>query len=82
MVGRQIARAQLPNKRLLQAADSDRFRFDARPSPALFPHGGSGPIISALVFDAAAEAQVVGLTSCCNQRCKLRTFGGSNAHQG
>jgi hypothetical protein len=47
------------NKRLLQAADVRRFCFDARSSPALFPHGGSGPIVSSLVFDAAAEAQVV-----------------------
>jgi hypothetical protein len=49
----------LPNKRLLQAAYVQRFRFDAGSSPALFPHGGSGPIVSSLAFDAAAEAQVV-----------------------
>src|SRR5690606_89997 len=46
---------RLANKRLLQAA----FRFDARSSPALFPNGGSGPIVSLLAFDAAAEAQGV-----------------------
>ncbi len=50
------------NKRLLQAAYVRRFRFDARSWPALFPHEGSGPIVSSAAFDAAAEAQVVGLT--------------------
>ncbi len=30
--------------------------------PALFPLRGSGPIVSSLAFDAAAEAQVVGQT--------------------
>jgi hypothetical protein len=48
------------NKRLLQAANTYRFRCDAGSSPALFPHGGSEPIVSRLAFDAAAEAQVVG----------------------
>jgi hypothetical protein len=49
-----------PNKRLLQAAYFRRFRFDAGTSPALFPFWGSGPIVSSLAFNAAAEAHVVG----------------------
>ncbi len=51
-----------PNQRLLQAANSYRFRCDAGSSPALFPHGGSGPIVPSLALDAAAEAQDVMLT--------------------
>src|SRR5690606_16051813 len=50
------------NKRLLQAAYVRRFCFDAGSSPALFPHGGSGSIISLHAFNAAAEAQGVGQT--------------------
>ena len=55
----------LPNKRLLQAARVHRIGFDAGSSPALFPHGGSGPIVSSLAFDAAAEAQGVDITRPC-----------------
>ena len=61
-----------PNKRLLQAADGDRFRFDAGSSPALFPHGGSAPIVPLLAFDAAAEAQDVRQTE--RQQMNVRSF--------
>lgn len=48
------------NKRLLQTAQVHRFRFDAGSSPALFPLGGSGPIVSPLKLMRLQKRKVLG----------------------